>query len=66
VHAATLQRRTSSLLGNGLLLGIGQDVGAGNEPAGSQLELFDVSDPSAPRLLARTSLGGGSYWGTRR
>jgi hypothetical protein len=48
-------------LGNGLLLGIGQDVGAGNEPAGSQLELFDVSDPSAPRLLARTSLGGGSY-----
>jgi hypothetical protein len=43
------------------LLGIGQDVGAGNEPAGSQLELFDVSDPSAPRLLARTSLGDGSY-----
>ncbi len=48
-------------LGNGQLLGIGQDVGAANEPAGSQLELFDVSDPSAPRLLARTSLGGGSY-----
>jgi Beta propeller domain len=47
-------------VGNGLLLGIGQDVGAGNEPAGSQLELFDVSDPSVPRLLARTSLGGGS------
>ena len=45
----------------GRLLGIGQDVGAGNEPAGSQLELFDVSDPSAPRLLARTSLGDGSY-----
>jgi uncharacterized secreted protein with C-terminal beta-propeller domain len=48
-------------LGNGLLLGVGQDVGAGNEPAGSQLELFNVSNPSTPRLLARTSLGGGSY-----
>ncbi len=48
-------------LGNDRLLGIGQDVGAGNEPAGSQLELFDVSDASTPRLLARTSLGDGSY-----
>jgi hypothetical protein len=47
-------------VGNGLLLGIGQDVGANNEPAGSQLELFDVSDPSAPKLLQRTSLGDGS------
>jgi hypothetical protein len=42
------------------LLGIGQDVGVNNEPAGSQLELFDVSDPSAPKLLQRTSLGDGS------
>lgn len=47
-------------LGNGLLLGIGQDVGANNEPAGSQLELFDVSNPSAPKLLQRASLGAGS------
>ena len=47
-------------VGNGLLLGIGQDVGANNEPAGSQLELFDVSNPSAPKLLQRTSLGAGS------
>ncbi len=47
-------------VGNGLLLGIGQDVGANNEPAGSQLELFDVSNPSAPKLLQRTSLGDGS------
>ncbi len=44
----------------GLLLGIGQDVGPGNEPAGTQLELFDVSNPSAPRLVQRTTLGGGS------
>jgi uncharacterized secreted protein with C-terminal beta-propeller domain len=47
-------------VGDGLLLGIGQDVGANNEPAGSQLELFDVSDPDAPKLLQRTSLGDGS------
>jgi hypothetical protein len=48
-------------VGKGLLLGIGQDVGsANNEPAGSQLELFDVSNASAPRLVARTTLGNGS------
>ncbi len=44
----------------GLLLGIGQDVGSGNEPSGTQVELFDVSNPSAPRLVQRTTLGGGS------
>jgi hypothetical protein len=44
----------------GLLLGIGQEVGPGNEPSGTQLELFDVSDPSAPRLLSRAALGSGS------
>jgi hypothetical protein len=48
------------LLAPGLLLGIGQDVGQGNEPTGAQLELFDVSDPSAPRLLQKTLLAGGS------
>jgi hypothetical protein len=47
-------------VGNGLLLGIGQDVGAGNEPSGGQLELFDVSNPKAPALLQRASLGAGS------
>ena len=47
-------------LPDGLLLGIGQDVGSNNEPSGSQLELFDVSDPTAPKLLQRTSLGQGS------
>jgi hypothetical protein len=44
----------------GLLLGIGQAVGQQNEPAGTQLELLDVSNPAAPRLLARATLGGGS------
>jgi len=44
----------------GLLLGVGQAVGQQNEPAGTQLELFDVSNPAAPRLLARATLSGGS------
>jgi uncharacterized secreted protein with C-terminal beta-propeller domain len=44
-------------LGDGLLLGVGQDVGASNEPSGSQLELFDVSNPAAPKLLHKTTLG---------
>jgi hypothetical protein len=43
----------------GLLLGIGQDVGPENEPSGTQLELFDVSNLSAPRLRARATLGSG-------
>jgi uncharacterized secreted protein with C-terminal beta-propeller domain len=47
-------------LGNGLLLGVGQDVEAGNEPTGSQLEVFAVNDPSAPRLLGKVTLGQGS------
>jgi hypothetical protein len=48
-------------VGDGLLLGIGRAVAAsGDEPSGSQLELFDVSDAAAPRLLARTTLAGGS------
>jgi hypothetical protein len=48
-------------VGGGLLLGIGQDVQpAGTEPSGTQLELFDVSDPAAPKLLQRTTLGSGS------
>jgi hypothetical protein len=48
-------------VGSGLLLGIGQDVQpAGTEPSGTQLELFDVSDVAAPKLLQRTTLGNGS------
>jgi hypothetical protein len=44
----------------GLLLGIGQEVGPENEPSGTQLELFDVSNPAAPRLQGRATLGSGS------
>src|ERR1700686_121720 len=44
----------------GLLLGIGQEVGPENEPSGTQLELFDVATPAAPRLQARATLGSGS------
>src|ERR1019366_6349325 len=47
-------------LGNGLLLGVGQDVGANNEPSGSELELFDVSDPSSPTRVQKMALGLGS------
>ena len=48
-------------VGNGLLLGVGQSIGTGaNEPSGAQLELFDVSDPAAPKLLAHAALGNGS------
>ncbi|MCW3065312.1 MAG: benzoate transporter [Solirubrobacterales bacterium] len=47
-------------IGPGLLLGVGQAVGGGNEPSGTQLELFDVSDPATPKLLQRTLLGDGS------
>jgi hypothetical protein len=49
-------------VGNGLLLGVGQSVGA-NEPSGAQLELFDVSVPATPKLLARAALGSGSSTG---
>ena len=45
--------------GPGLLLGIGRNVSA-NEPSGVQVELFDVSDASAPKLLQRATLGAGS------
>src|SRR5262249_44748012 len=45
-------------LGGGLLLGVGQDVSTtNNEPTGAQIELFDVSNPASPQLLAKTSLG---------
>jgi hypothetical protein len=47
-------------LGNGLLLGVGNDVGATNEPSGAQLELFNVSNPGTPYLVAKTTLGQGS------
>src|SRR5207237_1140047 len=44
-------------LGDGLLLGIGQDVNEQGRPAGTQLSLFDVSDLAHPTRLHRASLG---------
>jgi uncharacterized secreted protein with C-terminal beta-propeller domain len=47
-------------IGDNLLLGIGQDVDpATNEPTGTQISLFDVSDLKNPKRLQETSLGRG-------
>jgi hypothetical protein len=44
-----------------LLLGVGVDVSTDtNEPTGSQVELFDVTNPASPKLVAKLSLGAGS------
>jgi hypothetical protein len=45
-------------LGNGLLLGVGQDATASGSRTGLLMSLFDVSDPAAPRLLDRVRLPG--------
>lgn len=45
-------------LGGGLLLGIGQDATAGGQTTGTQLSLFDVSDPASPTRLQQTTLPG--------
>ena len=41
-----------------LLLGVGQTVG-GNEPSGTQVSLFDVSDPAHVKRLQEAKLGQG-------
>ncbi len=47
-------------VGDGLLLGIGQNVDPkSNEPSGTQVSLFDVSDPAHPTRLAEATLGQG-------
>jgi uncharacterized secreted protein with C-terminal beta-propeller domain len=48
-------------IGDGLLLGVGQDVPTSSqtEPSGSELTLFDVSDLAHPALLAKVDLGPG-------
>jgi hypothetical protein len=45
-------------LGDGLLLGVGQDATEQGERTGLLLSLFDVSDAAAPRLLDKVSLPG--------
>ncbi|HEU4658100.1 MAG TPA: beta-propeller domain-containing protein [Capillimicrobium sp.] len=47
-------------VGDGLLLGVGQDADENGRLRGSQLSLFDVSDPAAPRRLHQRALGTGT------
>jgi uncharacterized secreted protein with C-terminal beta-propeller domain len=44
-------------VGQGLLLGVGQDAGENGRVRGSQVSLFDVSDLAAPKLLRQIKLG---------
>ena len=46
-------------IGDGLLLGVGQDANRQGMTKGLQLSLFDVSDPAAPRRLQQTRISGG-------
>src|SRR3954452_1959547 len=43
-----------------LLLGVGQDAGSTGRPQGTQLSLFDVSDPADPKRLAKYAVGEGA------
>jgi len=62
-------------VGAGRLLGVGQDATPEGRLKGAQASLFDVSDPSAPKLLDHVELGGSSvveydphaflYWGPK-
>jgi hypothetical protein len=47
-------------VGDGLLLGVGQDATDEGRPLGTQLSLFDVSDPATPQRLASLPVGGWS------
>ena len=47
-------------LGDGLLLGIGQDATEQGRPQGTQVSLFDVSDLAAPKRLQHLVFGNGS------
>ena len=48
-------------VGDDLLLGVGQDATEQGRRLGTQLSLFDVSDPARPRRLHRHTLAAGSY-----
>jgi uncharacterized secreted protein with C-terminal beta-propeller domain len=49
-------------IGDDLLLGVGQDATARGETLGTQLSVFDVSDPAHPRRLHRRRLPFGDSW----
>jgi hypothetical protein len=46
-------------IGDGLLLGVGQDATEEGQVTGMQLSVFDVSDPSNPSLVDRLPIGHG-------
>ena len=46
-------------IGPDLLLGVGQDATPEGRTRGTQVSVFDVSDPASPRLLHQRSLGQG-------
>ncbi|MEP7202629.1 MAG: beta-propeller domain-containing protein [Ilumatobacteraceae bacterium] len=47
-------------VGDGLLLGVGQGADLDGRVRGTQLSLFDVSDPANPRQLSTLPIGGSS------
>jgi Beta propeller domain len=48
-------------LGDGLLLGVGQDASDRGTTLGTQVSLFDVSEPARPQRLHAWSVPGGSF-----
>lgn len=47
-------------VGDGLLLGVGQDATEQGRTTGTQLSLFDVSDPTDPQRISTLPIGGQS------
>ena len=47
--------------GDDLLIGVGQDATRGGQALGTQISLFDVSDPRNPRRLHHRTLASGSW-----
>ncbi|HUS43302.1 MAG TPA: beta-propeller domain-containing protein [Ilumatobacteraceae bacterium] len=47
-------------VGDGLLLGVGQDATDQGRTTGTQLSLFDVSDPTDPQRISTLPIGGSS------
>jgi Beta propeller domain len=47
-------------VGDGLLLGVGQAASEQGRPEGTQVSLFDVSNPAKPTRLANKTVGSGS------
>jgi hypothetical protein len=45
-------------VGDGLLLGVGQDATTEGRTTGTQMSLFDVSDPANPRQVSTLPIGG--------